>query len=306
MSSTQEDEKEEKADHPTKGIVYVCTAFFLFTAMQAFNKLLVGQHNVIEVAFYRNVLSLIPCVLIVVLQGKYFLLKSDMPWAMTGRVVIGTTGLLLTFAATQELPLANATVLFFTSTLMLPVLARFFLNEHIAAHRWVAIIVGMCGVLLVAQPSAEMTAVGIFLALGAAVFHASIQVILRIMRNENPFTITLYFFLGGALLSGVLMPFAANAPTKESAPLLLAIGITGGLGQYFLTRAFQMASASLLSPFNYTGLLWAMVFDILFWNYIPHWPVWIGGAIIVSSHFFLIQRERHTRKKLLQQLGSPS
>lgn len=92
------------------------------------------------------------------------------------------------------------------------------------------------------------------------------------------------------------MPWFAHMPTLENALIMIAIGITGGFGQYFLTKGFQIAPASLLAPFAYTGLIWATGLDILIWNYIPGWPVFLGGAIIIASKLYIIHRE-HVHEK---------
>lgn len=279
-------------DQIFKGIAYACTAFFMFTVQTAFSRLLAGQHDAIEVVFYRNLICLVPCIAFILLTKNYGLLKTNMPVTMGTRVFIGMIGTILTLAAVQYLPLADATVLFFASTLLIPVLAHFFLKEHIGFHRWAAVGIGMTGVILVAQPSGAVTMFGVILALGAAAVHASIQVLIRAMKTEDPFTITFYFFLVGMLGPALAMPWVADMPTTDSLPYLLGVAVTGGLGQYFLTRGFQMAPASLLGPFNYTGLIWATGLDILIWSYVPGWPVFLGGAIIILSKLYIIYRER--------------
>jgi drug/metabolite transporter (DMT)-like permease len=284
-------------DRILKGVVHVCTAFFLFTVMQAAAKLLTGRHHVIEIAFYRNIIALIPLLAYIIARRKFYLLKTKKPVAMAFRMLIGTSGLIITFAAVQALPLANATVIFFTATLLVPVFSFFFLKEQVGWHRWAAVFIGMGGVVLVAQPSAQLTALGVGLALAAAFTHAVVAVLIRHMRSENPLTITFYFILGGALVPGLLMPWFAHAPTVESLLPLLFIGVAGGLGQYFLTSGLQMAPASLLSPFNYTGLLWATGLDMLLWNYVPGWPVFAGAAIIIASNLYILHRERLKGKK---------
>jgi drug/metabolite transporter (DMT)-like permease len=298
-TTTEIKAEPEKADYIFKGIAYACIAFFCFTIMQAFNKLLVEQHNAVEIGFYRNLLAVIPCTIYVLATKQYGLLKTKMPGTLAMRVGIGTIGLILTLAATQALPLADATVIFFTSALLIPVLAHFFLKEHIGPHRWAAVFIGMSGVLLVAQPSGQVTLYGVILALSAATVHAIIQILIRAMRSENPFTITYYFFLIGTIFPALFLPWVGHMPSAETLPFLIGVGITGGMGQYFLTRGFQMAPASLLGPFNYTGLIWATGLDIVLWHYIPGWPVFVGGAIIIASNFYIIYRER---KKKAQKL----
>ncbi|MCK5375150.1 MAG: DMT family transporter [Alphaproteobacteria bacterium] len=290
-------QKSQHKDQIMRGIIYVCIAFFSFSVMQAFNKMLTGQHHAVEIVFYRNIIATLPCIIYIIATKKYALLKTNMPVALTFRVLIGVLGLILTFLAVQRLPLSDATVLFFFSTLLIPVLSVFILKESIGMHRWIAVSIGMIGVILVAQPRGDIALIGIIFALGAAIVHAFTHVLIRSMKEENPFTITFYFFFGGMILTGIFMPFVATMPTAHSMPLLLCIGISGGIGQYFITRGIQLAPASLLGPFNYTGLIWMIGLDILIWDYIPDWPVFLGGAIIVSSKFYIIYREKLSAKK---------
>lgn len=283
---------DHKPDHLMKAALHVSAAFFLFTVMQALNKLLVDHHNVVEISFYRNAITLIPCVIFLLITKRYELIKTKRPQALAYRSLVGIIGLMLTFGATQILPISNANILFFTATLMVPAMAFFFLKEKVGPYRWSAIVVGMCGVLLVAQPSSDMPFLGVMIALGAAVTHALAQILIRSLKTESPFTITFYFFLGGMIFSGLAMPWMANPISAYSAIVLLGIGITGGFGQYFLTTGFQAAPASALAPLAYTGLLWATLLDALIWNFIPGWHIYAGGAIIIAANLFILWREK--------------
>ncbi|MBX2833850.1 MAG: DMT family transporter [Micavibrio sp.] len=264
----------------------------MFTLSHSLNKLLVGIHDPIEIAFWRNVICALPCLAYILVTKQPHLFKFSKPYTLAFRVIIGTIGLVFTLAAMQHLPVSVATVLFFVSTLLIPIMAHFFLKEYIGPHRWIAVIIGMSGVLLIARPSGEITAIGIAFALGAAFVHASIQVLIRAMKGQNPFTITLYFFVGGAIMLAFAMPFVWNTPTLYSVPILLLIGLFGGLGQYFLTRGFQMAPASLLGPFNYTGLIWASGIDIIIFLHIPSWHIYAGAMIIIAAQAYILYREK--------------
>jgi drug/metabolite transporter (DMT)-like permease len=281
-----------KPDHLMKGALHGAAAFFLFTVMQAFNKLLAGQHDVIEISFYRNAITLLPCVVFLLATRKFELIKTTRPLALAYRSLVGIVGLILTFSATQILPISNANILFFTATLMVPAMAFFFLKEKVGPYRWSAIMVGMCGVLIVAQPSGDMPLLGVFIALGAAVTHALAQILIRSLKTESAFTITFYFFLGGMIVPGLAMPWVANPVSFDSALLLLGIGITGGLGQYFLTTGFQAAPASVLAPLAYTGLIWATLLDVFVWDFVPGWHIYAGGAIIIAANLFILWREK--------------
>jgi drug/metabolite transporter (DMT)-like permease len=283
---------DHKPDHLIKAALHVSAAFFLFTVMQALNKLLVGQHNVVEIAFYRNAITLIPCIIFLLITQRYELIKTTRPRPLLYRTVLGSFSLLLTFEATQILPISNANVLFFASTLMVPAIAFFFLKEKVGIYRWSAIVIGMSGVFLVAQPSSYMPLYGVLIALAAAVSHALAPILIRSLKTESPFTITFYFFLGGMIIPGLAMPWMANPLSAYSALVLLGIGLTGGLGQYFLTTGFQAGPASVLAPLAYTGLLWATLLDVMIWDFVPGWHIYAGGAIIISANLFILWREK--------------
>jgi drug/metabolite transporter (DMT)-like permease len=285
-----------QTDSPFKGILYVCVAFFMFTAMSMLNKLLAGIHHPVEIVFYRNLTALIPCTLFILTTGKFFYLKSKQPKMLLLRTFVGTTGLALTLASTQLLPMTTATTLFFVSTLITPILAIIFLKEKVGLHRWSAIIAGFCGVLIVAQPSIKVPLIGIIIALASGMMHSFVHIILRHLRGEKTFTVAYYFFLVGVILPLPFLPFLATLPTFNNALILIAVGITGGIGQYCLTRGLSIAPASLISPFNYTGLIWSLLFDITIFGLIPTWATLTGAAIIITANLYILYRER--KKKI--------
>ena len=160
---------------------------------------------------------------------------------------------------------------------------------------WVAglaIIIGLLGVIVMVRPSIDVPLFGIVIAFITAASWAVINVTLRYLKTERSFAVMFSFLLCGVLIPGMAMPFVAKTPVPSELLLFLLVGITGGLGQYFLTSAFAKAPASLISMFNYTGLIWATLFDIAIWNKIPTLPIFLGGAIILAANFYIIHRER--------------
>lgn len=289
----------EHKDEIMKGIANAVVAFFLLTVMNVFVKLLSETHHVAEIAFYRNAVPALLVISWAALQRRADVFRTGKPKVLLFRVLIGTIGLFLTFGAVIYLPLADATVLFFVSTLIAPVLSVIFLKEHMGPRRWLAVAIGFTGVLLIAQPHGEFKLIGTALALGAALVHAIVQVSLRYLKTESSLTVAFYFMLGGALVSACFLPFVATMPTKLEILFLLGLGLSGGSAQYFLTSAFRMAPASVIVPFNYTGLIWATGFDILIWHYMPGWPVFAGASIIIISKLYFIHRERLQEKTRL-------
>ncbi len=206
-------------------------AHLLFAIMGASAKLLSASHHVAEIAFYRNLIVFVPMFAFIILRKKHHLLKTKKPKLIALRAVTGGIGLIITFAAISILPMAYATVIFFTSSILTPVLAFFFLKEHIGIHRWSAVILGMLGVIIIAQPSGEVSILGLLFALTAASIHASIYTILRGLKTESPTTVTFYFILAGVLIPGIFMPFIWKPIEFDELGLFLLVGISGGSAQ---------------------------------------------------------------------------
>lgn len=281
-----------KEDHVIRGICFALAAYFLFGVMQAGAKVLSESHHIMEVAFYRSLISLVPMVIYLAVTNKWYKLKSSKPKALAFRGIFGSFSLIITFTTFHYLPMAEATVILFTAIILTPALAFFFLKEHIGWHRWSAIIIGLIGVIMMVRPSGDAPLIGICIAFVTAFMHATINITLRYLKTESPFAITFYFILCGVLIPAVAMPFVAHMPEPHEWALFLLVGASGGLGQYCLTSAFRNAPASLAAMFNYTGLIWATLFDIAIWKNVPGINVFIGGVIILSANLYIIHRER--------------
>jgi len=296
-------EKSEQQDNILKGITLGVTAFFLFAVMSAAAKILSDTHHVAEIAFYRNLLFFIPFAVYMFWQKNPDVFKTTKPKAVAFRAVIGAFSLIITYGAFSYLPMADTTVLLFASTLVTPFLVHVFLKEHVGIYRWTAIVIGLCGVLLMAGPTGVVNSIGLIMAITAATMHAMMFTTLRYLKTESSTTVTFYFVLAGMVIPGILfMPFvAAPIVGTQEILLFLLLGASGGIAQLCLASAHRFAPASLIAPSNYTGLIWATLFDITIWAKIPGWPVLLGGSIIISSNLFILYRERLNAKRASQQ-----
>lgn len=284
-------------DIPLRGIGFAALAFALLAFMNMLAKILSAEHHIIEIAFYRNLVSVLPFLIYILITQKHYLFITKTPKALLARSIIGTLSLVTTFSAFAALPMAEVTVLLFTTTLITPALAYFFLKEKVGIHRWSAIGLGFIGVaVMVGLQGFTGSAIGIGLALTAAMMHAALGLLLRMMKTESPITITFYFVLTGVFLTGLFMPFIAVMPTPPAAMMLVATGIAGGLAQLCLSLAYKNAPTAVVAPLNYTGLIWASGFDILIWHLIPGWPVFVGAGIIIAANSYVIYRERRIHK----------
>jgi drug/metabolite transporter (DMT)-like permease len=268
-------------------------AFFMFTVMNVFAKLLSANHSVIEIGFYRNLVACMPFLILVFVFGKRDILVIRSKPTLVGlRAVLGAVSLVTTFAAFSLMPMAETTVLLFTSSLFLPVLGVIFLSERVGPYRWSAVVVGFIGVVMMSGPAGKISALGVSVAIVAALMHATLQLILRYLgRYERPETVTFYFLVIGTLVTALPLPFVAVTPTMAELPLLFGVGISGALAQLLLSYAFRHAPAAIVTVFNYSGIVWATLFGWLIWSDFPIPSVLVGASVVIASNALIVWRE---------------
>ena len=286
-------------DSPVLGMAAAVGAFCMLSTMSLFAKLLSETHHVVEIAFWRNLLGVIPFLIAIVLFRQRQILKiHSKPRVVLTRSVVATASILCVFGAFSLLPVADATALVFTSALFVPVLGFFFLGERVGKFRWSAILAGFAGVLLVAQPGEGWNVFGVTLGLAAAFLNAVLGTMLRLLgRTEEPATLTFYLLLTGMLLLAPLMPFVGKMPAANEIGLLLGLGASGVAMQLLITRAFKYAPAALASVFSYTQIVWATLYGWLLFGMWPAANILIGAAVIIGSSIVVILRERYLARK---------
>lgn len=293
-------------------IFYCISAHFMFAVMGTCAKYLTQElgYHVAEAAFYRNLIVLIPLLAYIALRRNTDILKTQKPKLVGFRALLGGVSLMVTFAALEKLPMAYATVIFFMSSLLTPALAFFVLKEHVGIHRWSAVFVGMCGVIIIAGPSGTISAIGLILALLAATMHGIMYTTLRGLKTENPFTITFYFIVAGVLIPAAFLPWVAKGVETEHIWIFLLIGASGGIAQIFLVNAYKYAPASTVTPFSYSALLWTILIDINLWGYqLDFWILTSGASLIILAQLYILYREyrlEHSEKKTTNEVSQSS
>jgi drug/metabolite transporter (DMT)-like permease len=280
-------------DNVVLGMAAGLAAFFMFSLMVLFAKLLSTNHSVIEIAFYRNLIGTLPFLFVIFALGRRDIVRlHTKPVLVISRAAIGSASLIITFYAYSLMPLAETTALLFASSLFIPVLAVFILKEPVGPFRWSAIVFGFAGVIVMARPTGDIYVLGVTVALCAALLHAILQIILRYLGQfEKPETISFYFFVVGTLITAIAMPFIAVRPTVDEFPLLLGVGLSGAAAQWLLSVAYKNAPAAVVTVFNYTSIVWATLFGFMIWNEWPMPTVVAGAVIVIASNLFIVWRE---------------
>lgn len=197
------------------------------------------------------------------------------------------------WAGLMYLPLAECTVIAFISPLLVTILSVIFLGETFGSHRWVVVFVGLAGVLLVIRPGLGIVHWAVILPLLAALFYASLQIITRVLGQQDSALTTLFYTSTcGLIFSSIMALLFWQTPTPAQWLMLAWLGFVGAAGHFFMIKAFKQAPASLLASFDYVTLVWAALFGYFMFNDLPDgWTV-LGAVVIVSSGIYLIRKEK--------------
>jgi drug/metabolite transporter (DMT)-like permease len=301
---------------PLLGITFKLVSALAFTLMSAGIKAVAARYPTGQIVFCRSFFALIPLIIWLAWRSEFpSALKTRNLRGHLKRGVIGSTGMFLGFAALGFLPLPDAVALGYAGPLIVVVLAVVILKERVRIYRWTAVTIGFLGVLLMLAPYlgggslgfSGGPAIGAALALGGAFCSAFASIEVRLLTStERTGAIVFYFMVMTALLGLSTSVLGWNMPNWQDAALLFTIGILGGFGQILIVQAYRYGDASLIAPFEYSTMLWAVAIG---WFMFGDWPamsVFIGSAIVIASGIYVILREQQLGllKRETREVGS--
>jgi drug/metabolite transporter (DMT)-like permease len=280
-----------------RGIVSMLLAVAVFSLMDAQLKLLAGHYGPMQVAFLRGVASLPFVLLPVVVRGRIRRLK---PVNVRLHLLRGLLSVLMLGSfiyAVRESSLATTYSIFMCAPLVVAALSVPLLREKVSRAQWVAIAVGLGGVLLMIAPrgGGEWVSVGALAAVVAVATYSLAAVSIRFLSRTDTTESMVFWFSVLLSLGAGLLAIPGWVPLLAAHwPLIVGIGLTGAIGQHFITEAFRRAPAAVVVPFEYTALLWGVVLDLAIWGVLPGSVTLAGGAIVVAAGLYLMARERVT------------
>jgi drug/metabolite transporter (DMT)-like permease len=280
-----------------RGIVAMLIAVAVFSVMDAQLKLLAGHYGPMQVAFLRGVSSLPFVLMPVLLRGRMARLKPVNVRLHLLRGVLSVLMLGSFIYAVRESSLATTYSIFMCAPLVLAAISVPLLGEKVSGPQWVAIAVGLGGVLLMIAPrGGGLVSLGSLAAVVAVATYSLAAVSIRILsRTDTTESMVFWFSVLLSLCAGLLAIPAWVPLLAEHWLLFIGIGVTGATGQHFITEAFRHAPAAVVAPFEYTALLWGVVLDLVIWGVLPGSVTLAGGAIVISAGLYLLSRERRSR-----------
>lgn len=306
--------------NPYKAILFTLISSMLFASMSALVRFLGETFPVGQMVFFRASFAVIPVLLLLAFRRELpDALRTRRPFGHVGRGFFAVGGMFLNFASLARLPIIDATAISFTSPLITVVFSAIFLKENVRLYRWSAVVIGFFGVIVMlwqqfdlsryasmGTVTATATAVGAICGLLAATFNAGAVIqTRRLTGSETTSSIVFYFSIICALAGLATLPFGWVAPTPTQLTALIATGLIGGLSHIFLTESYRHAPQSVIAPFNYSTMIWAVILGYVFLGEVPTTLVLTGAAVVAAAGLFVVYRERQLGKRQIDVPPNP-
>jgi drug/metabolite transporter (DMT)-like permease len=287
----------ERRDHPTLGIVTFVGNLLSMAFLSAMVKHMSTSFPLSEILLFRFVFASALFWVILFFTGGPPVLRTSRPLDHAIRSLSGVVSLALMYFALARIPIADATALSYAAPIFITVLSIFVLKETIGFRRWLAVISGFIGVLLIAQPGGAGWSIGVAAAAGSAVTAAIVAIWLRrLSSSERSVTIGIYYNTSGVVLCLIWTLFSgAVMPQGMQWSLLLVFGLFCAGQQWLQTISFRYAEASLLAPFEYLAMIFAAIIGFVFWGEIPVFTTWLGALVIAASGLFIFKRKQQNK-----------
>lgn len=275
------------------GALLMCLSMFGFAVMDSISKFMVQSHPVVQTLWVRYVIYAIFALLIARPTGIRATFRTKRPRLQIWRSLLALVENAAFFLAFAYLPLAETHAIGATSPLIVIVLAAPLLGERVGLHRWLAVLVGFIGVLLIVRPGFAEVSWPMALPVAGALMWGVYQIMLRMSaREDSPETTLLWSAFVGLGAVSLVAPFQWVPADAFGWSLLLAIGVLGSLCHYGLIRALDCADASAMQPYSYTLLVWAALMGFLVFGDIPAIWTFFGGALVALGGLYSWHHDR--------------
>ena len=272
------------------GVGLMLLSIFMFSFGDALGKFIVATYSV------GQLLCLRACAALVVLspliwrhRAEFF--RLERPWLQLLRVVLSTLEVAAFFLAVVYLPLADVITYYLAGPIFVTAMSALLLREKVGWRRWCAIVVGFCGVLIALRPSSQSISWPALIALGGSLSFATLMLITRSLRATPDIVMASSQFIGTFLLGAVMAPFGWVTPQPFSLIQFAAAGVISVSALFCVNRSLKLAPASVVVPFQYSMIVWAVIFGFIVFGDVPQPATIIGVTIIIAAGLYIFLRE---------------
>lgn len=284
-------------DSRLRAVGYMALAALFIPLLNTEVKYLGPFYPVVQILWFRYFGHLVVMLIVFAPRRGVSVLRSKSPWLQTIRSLLFCLTSFAVFYALQYVPIATTAAISFTAPMIVLALAPLLLGEKVSGVQVAAVIAGFAGALLVIQPGGQSFHPAAIVVMLSAVTSALTQILSRkLAGRDTPETSNTYLVVAGFIVTSFALPFYWQAPQSPlHLALLLSLGIVGGAGHYLVMRAFELAPAPFLAPFNYLQIVGAGALGYWFFTEAPNFWAWVGTATIVGSGIFVLIKTARIR-----------
>jgi drug/metabolite transporter (DMT)-like permease len=287
-----------RTDNASLGVVLMTFAAFVWVLHDAVSKWLMQDYSIYQVLLLRTVFSLFPILFVVRREGGYIRLRNSRVWICLFRGCLAVACFTLFLAALPLMPLTDIFAIVMSAPLLIYALSSLILKESVGLRRWVAVSIGFIAVLVMVRPEGDVFSPGALYVVGSVVAYSFAMILTRVLGStETSGAMTFYSSLVFLTVGLIAAPFTWIQPTPIGWALMAATGLLAGAAQYCMTEAFRIAPPSVVAPFEYTSLFWAMLFGYFVWGDVPSGLVLAGSAVVVVSGIYVLHDERMVQRR---------
>ena len=251
-----------------------------------------------QVLFFRGLCGMIP-ILFLIPKDRYFdFYKTKRPFLHLKRCLAGLIAIVAIFIALRKLPLATVVSITFAAPIFTTILSIFFLNEKVGLYRWMAVIVGFIGIIVISEPGYSSLNIYYLYPIIFCLGLSYVAIAIRQLSSTEPVWLIGLFFSISIFILSLFSIFTKGwvLPSLKDLFLLSMVGILGGLANLWLTQSYKYSEVSLVTPLKYLALVFAIIFGYLFWDEIPTLKTLIGSVLVVFSSIIIFRREIYLKR----------
>lgn len=280
------------------GIGLMLLGVFMFSINDAVGKWLVATYSVGQLLFIRSGTTLILLAPLVWRAGRTAFISAPRPGLQILRIVLSSVEVAMFFWAVTYLPLADTVTFYLASPIYVTAISALFLGERVGWRRWTAVLVGFLGVVIALRPSAAALTLPVLIALAGSICFAVLMITTRVVRDTNDIVLMSSQMLGTFTLGAIWAPFVWVTPSAFDLMFLSGFGAVSIVALFSINRSLKLAPASVVVPYQYTLLLWAVLFGWFVFGEVPDIYTLLGGAVIVAAGLYIFWREQASARDM--------
>tara|TARA_B100001741_G_scaffold260616_1_gene224432 strand:- start:496 stop:1377 length:882 start_codon:yes stop_codon:yes gene_type:complete len=280
------------------GFLYMFISVCAFSIMDLIVKWS-ENYPVGEVLFFRGFCGLIPLFFLIPKERYFNFYKTNRPFLHFKRCAAGLFAIVAIFIALRELPLATVVSITFASPIFTTIFSIFLLSEKVGLYRWLAVLVGFIGIIVISEPGFSSMNIYYFYPIIFCLGLSYVAIAIKQLSVSEPvWLISFYFSISIMILSFFTIPQGWLLPSIKDLFLLSLLGILGGLANLWLTQSYKFSDVSLVTPLKYLALVFAIIFGYLIWDEIPTLRTLIGSLLVIISSVIIFRREIYHKKQV--------